>query len=176
MTLHQPLMAARVRHSAVRRTAATKAAGGPWAPGYRPEPRRRLQAYAVGLGLTLLSLMQLWPLRNHTDLALLPGWGRAVLVIAMLELAYVAWIVTVPDWSTLWIAMFAFGTVATAYGVALGVTVMTPRGSSMWLDLDELRDSARGWCTAMVILTVLLTYACGLLATRWRKAYRAEHS
>jgi hypothetical protein len=89
------------------------------------------------------------------------------------ELAYVVWMVTVPDWSTVWTAMIVFASVAAVYGAALALTVMTPRTTAMLFDLDENRDAARLWCASVVVVTSLMTYVTGTIGYKWRKAHHS---
>jgi hypothetical protein len=120
----------------------------------------------------LLCLFHLAPVFEHLNLASAPNWARIVLAITLVELAYVVWMVTVPDWSTVWTAMIVFALVAAVYGAALALTVMTPRTSLMLFDLDENRDVARWWCAAVVLLTGGMTYVTGTIGYKWRKAHR----
>ena len=111
------------------------------------QPRYSHQTvYWLGAGLILLCLFHLGPVYGHLNLAAAPTWARIVLAITLVELAYVVWMVTVPDWSTVWTAMIVFALVAAVYGAALALTVMTPRTTAMLFDLDENRDAARLWC------------------------------
>lgn len=80
--------------------------------------------------------------------------------------------VTVPDWSTVWTAMIVFALVAAVYGAALALTVMTPRTSAMLFELDQNRDAAHVWCTAVVVVTSLMTYVTGTIGYRSRKAHQ----
>jgi flagellar motor component MotA len=95
------------------------------------------------------------------------------LAITLVELAYVVWMVTVPDWSTVWTAMIVFALVAAVYGAALALTVMTPRTTAMLFDLDENRDAARLWCASVVVVTSLMTYVTGTIGYKWRKAHHS---
>ncbi len=120
-----------------------------------------------------MCLFHLGPVYGHLNLAAAPTWARIVLAITLVELAYVVWMVTVPDWSTVWTAMIVFALVAAVYGAALALTVMTPRTSAMLFELDQNRDAARVWCTAVVVVTSLMTYVTGTIGYRWRKAHRS---
>ncbi len=130
----------------------------------------------LGAGLGLLSLFHLLPVLGHLNLFEAPTWARIVLAITLVELAYVVWMVTVPDWSTVWAAMIVFALVSAVYGAALALTVMTPRTSAMLFDLDASRDAARLWCAVVVVATGLMTYVTGTIGYRWRKAHRSDAS
>ena len=140
----------------------------PAQPEKQPNGYRRRTVYWLGAGLTLLSLFHLVPVLGHLDLGSAPAWSRIVLVITLVELAYVVWMVTVPDWSTVWTAMIVFALVAAVYGAALALTVMTPRTTSMLFDLDHQRDAARLWCVVATLLTSLMAYVAGTIGYRWR--------
>ncbi len=132
----------------------------------------RKTVYWLAAGLALLSLFHLAPVLGHLDPASAPTWARIVMAVTLVELAYVAWMVTVPDWSTVWTAMIVFAIVAAFYGAVLALTVMTPRGATMLFELDAQRDPARMWCSAVVVLTSLMAYLAGTIGYRWRKAHR----
>jgi hypothetical protein len=139
--------------------------------GYSADIYRRQAVYWLGLGLALLCLFHLAPAFHYFDLSVAPGWARAVVILTLIELALVAWMVSVPDWSTVRVAMVVFAIVAALYGAALAIVVMTPRDVPIFLDLDEKRDAARLWCGAVVLLTGLMTYVAGSMGYKWRKAY-----
>ncbi len=139
--------------------------------GYQAEPYRANTVYYLGAGLAVLSVFQLAPAAGHLDVASAPDWARVLIVLAMVQLAYCAWMVLVPDWSTVWIAMLVFAVVTALYGAALGAVMFTPTGEPVLLGMDEVRQPARLWCGAILLLSGLMTYVCGRISFWWRRAY-----
>jgi phage FluMu protein Com len=149
--------------------------GSPFRPrrvtiGYRSEPYHALGTYWLGVGLALLAFFQLIPVLVIGSPAAAPTWGAMVWLIVIAQLAYAAWMVCVPHWSTVWIGMVATVVVAAIYALGLGLVLVTPRSSAVWFELDDVRDSARLWCGSVVLLTFLMAYACGRVSYKWRKS------
>ena len=124
------------------------------------------------MGLVLLSFFQAVPAAGHLDVAAAPGWARAVLFVASLQLAYAVWMVLVPDWSTVWVNMLVLTVVATLYAIVVAVSVMARQGEPLLLQLDEVRPKARLWCSAVLLLVLLMTYLCGRTSFAWRSGRR----
>jgi hypothetical protein len=137
----------------------------PSRPGYR-------HVVAAALGIVLLALMQLAPAVTQLNLATAPDWARASVLLALLELAYAAWIVLTPDWSSLRVAMCLAAGVATLYGAALGASLLTPRFAAAPLDMHEAPGGAPLWCATIICGALALAYACGRLSHLWRAAVR----
>ena len=72
-----------------------------------------------------------------------------MLLVSLVQLAYAAWLATVPDWSSLWATMFVWAAVATLYAVAASVSFMTPAEHDLPLGLTAVRRLAPSWCIVM---------------------------
>jgi hypothetical protein len=149
--------------------------------GYRPDRYKLASVYWLGLALLLITLVEMIPAVVHGihssppffTIAGSPAWAQAVLVLCLLQLVYVAWMVSLPDWSTVWSLMAVYGLVAAAYGYVLAVSLMTPRDQDLMLGLDAVRRLTPLWCSAMVLLTFLAAFLCGRTSSRWHRAYVA---
>jgi hypothetical protein len=141
--------------------------------GYRPESSRVHAVYFLAIGIVLMTCLQLAPAVSRLNPSTAPTWVRWLLMLSLVQLAYAMWMVSFPDWSTVRTTMFALAAVATLYGVALGIATVTPPEKSLPFDLNDVRDKVRLWCGAVLLLLGLLTYICGRIAFRWRKAYWA---
>jgi len=122
--------------------------------------------------LGLLVLLAGLPALGHLNVASAPGWARALLLITLLQIAYLAWMAILPDWSTVWVAMLVFAAVATLYALAAGLAVATPPDRALPLGLGEVRDKLARWSTAALLLGVLGTYLCGRTSVRWQRSCR----
>jgi len=143
----------------------------PVVQGYRAEPSRVHSVYWLAGGMLLLVLFQLAPAYARLNPATAPDWARWLMMLAVVQLAFAIWMASLPDWCTVRMVMFLLAGVATLYGVLLGIAVLTPATKSMPFDLDDVREKARLWCAAVLLLLMLLTYASGRIGFRWRKSY-----
>jgi len=102
-------------------------------------------------------------------------WAQIVLLLGGVQLAYVLYLVQVPDWSTTWVVMMLTVVIAVMYATGLGMTALAgdDNGTLMLLGLDdEHRDGyAAPWCFAMLILMCGLAYFFYRVSVRWHKTY-----
>ena len=134
----------------------------------RMDPGRRVRLTA--LGLALLNCLTMTPALRYWDLAAAPGWARAVMLLGLLELAYAAWLASVPDWGALWAVMFVLAAHATLYGAAAAAALAVPPHDELPLGLSAVRGQAPLWCAMVAALTVAAAYWCGHLAQTMRRS------
>ncbi len=138
--------------------------------GYKADEGKRLTVYYLAAGLAVLSLFTMLPtlIGGHLGLGEAHTWARLLLFLSLLQLAYAAWMVSIPDWSTLWTTMLFTATVATLYGMALAVVMGKP-------ELLEIEMHAAGkaamWCGMVILLLLTMTYLCGRAAHRWHRHF-----
>ena len=101
------------------------------------------------------------------ELSLAPDWARLVMFLALLELAYTAWMMLAPDWSSVRVAMLVFAGATTIYALGLAIATMTPPGGQTVLEMDDVLQPARMWCSAILLLSGLMTYVCGHVSDQW---------
>lgn len=139
---------------------------------YQPDPGKLQTLYMLAAALVGLTIFTAVPALPHLNLSEAPNWARVVLLMCTFQLLYIAWMVSLPDWSTVWIGMVVFAVVAAAYGVIWALVAFTPAARPIsFLDLENVRSRAAGWSFAVLLLTTLLTYACGRFSGRWRRDY-----
>jgi hypothetical protein len=129
----------------------------------------RATVYRIAAGLVLVSIFSMWPAFRYWDLGVAPGWARGVLLMALLQLAYAAWLVSIPDWASLWGMMIVLAIVATIYGTAAAMTLATPMEHEPPLGLESVRHTAPYWCGGIMLLTISAAYLCGHAAQRMRR-------
>ena len=150
--------------------------GNPWASlrdteTYQPDQGKVQTVHLLAVGLVMAALFAAAPALRHWNLAAAPDWARLVLLIAALQLLYIGWMVSIPDWSTVWVGMLVFALVATVYGAGLAIFMYTPVAAPLILELDEsARRSAAGWCAAVVLLTGMMTFVSGRVSAGWRRS------
>lgn len=130
--------------------------------------------YLLAAALAIVVICSIIPVlaKGHLNVVAAPGWARAVLLVGALQLAYIVWLVALPDWSTVWVGMLLFALVAAAYGMFWMIIVFTAPGEQMILSLHDLpRSQAGGWCASVVLVTGLMSYFCGRISANWRRDF-----
>jgi len=150
---------------------------------YVPDPLRVGAVKWLAAMLAFSVLFSILPALRFWRLETAPGWAQAALVIAALQLIYVAWMAGAPDWASVWVVMLVFAAVATLYAVTAAMAYATPLDKPIALDswfprfgMGQVRDSAPLWCGAVVSIMGLGTYLCGRTSARWRRAIELELS
>jgi hypothetical protein len=157
-----------------RRAPGRRASGAVLGVGYQAD-RGHVETVRWLAGvLGVLVLIGAAPALGYLNLATAPGWARVILLIALLQLAYLVWMAVVPDWSTLWVAMLVFAAVAAFCALGAAVAVATPADRVLPLGLDAVRQKMARWCGAAVLLNMLATYVCGRTSVRWQHACRSR--
>ncbi|MCE9554435.1 MAG: hypothetical protein K8T91_13790 [Planctomycetes bacterium] len=150
--------------------------------GYRPDHDTLLSVYRLGLTLSIITLFQILPALWHAlypsapyfTLSGAPAWAQIVLMLCLLQVVYIVWMVSLPDWCTVWILMLIYGAVSAVYGFAFAASLLTPRTEEMLLGLDIVRRPTPWWCAGMVLLTFLAAFLCGRTSSRWHRTYLAR--
>ena len=137
---------------------------------YQPDRGHVETTRWLGFFLLLAVLSSLAPALPHLNLEIAPGWARALVLLAVLQAAYVFWMLAAPDWSTVRVLMFVFAVVAALYGMAAAIAIATPLDEPIPLGMGEIRASAARWCGVMLLSTTLATYFCGRISTKWRRS------
>ncbi len=140
---------------------------------YRAGARQVETVYWLAAILLFSVVFGAAPALRHWQLAEAPAWAQVMLLVAAAQLAYTAWLVLLPDWSTLWVGTIVFALVAAGYGTAMALVGSMPPGRLSALGLAGAGSSAAGWCGANLVVMGLLSFACGRLATKWRRAFNA---
>jgi hypothetical protein len=139
---------------------------------YQPDPDKVQTVRLLTIALALAALFTAGPVAWHGgNLFAAPDWVRVVLLLSLVQLAYVAWLASLPDWVTIWVAMLVNALIATLYGAALAIFLYTPVESPLALGLSDVsRRTAAGWCLCVVLITTMMTFACGRVCAMWRRA------
>jgi hypothetical protein len=137
--------------------------------GYQPDADKRWTTYYLAAAIAALSLFCMAPAIPHWNLGSAPAWARAVLLLSLLQLAYGAWVASIPDWATLRASMIVLTVVAALYGLTMTMALTTPPEHALPLDLTDVKRQAVLWCAGVVLLASLVAYFCGRAAWRWRR-------
>lgn len=140
----------------------------------RPEPGQLRAAAWVLAYLAVATLFSAFPALPHIKLETAPPWTRVVLLVALVQAAYVAWFWATPDWAAARVLTVVFVVVSALYAAGAAVAYATPLDAPLPLELSAHRFRAGHWCAAVLLLMVLGTYLAGRLSVRWqRRAGRA---
>jgi hypothetical protein len=132
----------------------------------RPDPRQLEIAYWLASLLPFAAAFCAAPALPHLQFIGAPGWAQFMLCVAVLHLAYAAWLAALPDASTVRIGMYLFAASAAAYLVAAGLCVLSHSPLSS-LGLSALRWPAAAWCGLAFVVTSVASGACGWVARYW---------
>ena len=102
------------------------------------------------------------------------AWECVSLLIAAVQLVYAIYLAQLPDWSSVWVVAILSLIVTTLYATLMGAVVFGDSDSLLvrTLELSEpVRRKATLWCVSMVSICALLTYFCGRIGVRWRRAF-----
>jgi len=133
-----------------------------------PEDWRR-HCYRMAIVLAVMTLLTAAPALRYWRLAAAPGWAQLMLLAAGLQLAYLAWLATNPDWAAVWVVMIAFAAAATMLAVAGTMTLMAPTNSDLPLGLEAVRRPAAAWCLVGTALCAAAAYYCGHVVQTWKR-------
>ena len=144
--------------------------------GYRADRGRRETVYFLSAEIVALALFSLYPAVLHFQFPGTPSWVMAMMLIALVQIAYSVWLALAPDWCSLWVTMLALAGIAAIYATAMAVLIGVQPGAETIFDLGELKQlegrRAALWCTIVVLLSLLLAYLCGRASHRWHRSYR----
>lgn len=135
-----------------------------------PDGRYVKTVNRLAIGLLAAALAGTLPAIGYLDLGDAPGWARGALVMATIQVAYVAWMAATPDWASVRVVMLVFGVVAAIYGGVGAMIISTPMTRLLPLTLDSVRRAAPEWCGVMLLITGLCAYLCGHISAQWRRA------
>jgi hypothetical protein len=130
---------------------------------------RRQRAYRIALALALICFLAAMPAYWHLRLSTAPAWARVLLLGSLWQLAFVTWMATIPDRSSIWVLMLVFAIAATSYAAVASITLLTPDDFDLPLGLTETRWPAFWWSSLMAVLSAAAGFFCGHTAQRWRK-------
>ncbi len=139
------------------------------ATGYRPDVGKVTTVRWLALFLAVIAILGAIPVfidKHHFYI-----WSHVVLFISVLQLLYVFWMFTMPDWSTVWVLMLVFAVTAAVYGFGLAMTFLMPIQSALPFELQPVRESAPIWCAVMLLFTFLGAFLCGRYSFHWYRAY-----
>jgi len=143
---------------------------------YQADEGKILTVKYLAIVLVLAALFSVVPVawRLQLNLETAPGWARIVVLIAALQVLYVAWMLAAPDWAAVWVVMLVFAGVSTIYGTATAYVIASPADKPMLFELGDVRHSAPSWCGAVLAVMALATYLCGRTSARWRRSFELE--
>lgn len=160
-------------------------------PLIQPVSRQRLEqatqrkrdlnsVYWLAVAMVLVTLVSITPLLlivtrpgQRLEAVQLEPWAFAIIFSAILQCAYLIYLVQIPDWSTMRVLSIVTLLHATAYAMLAGTRILAPAGNAL-MRLMGLEDGGfttgqqAGWCLIMLLLYGVTCYLAGHLAGKWR--------
>ncbi|HET6883913.1 MAG TPA: hypothetical protein VFI31_27410 [Pirellulales bacterium] len=133
-----------------------------------PTPRQLEVVYWLACLLPFAVVFCAAPTMPYLEFAGAPLWAQFLLCTACLQLAYAAWLATVPDWSSVRVGAYLFGAVAIVSLLAAVGLAFASEASLSWAGLANVRATASAWCGLTAVVNGFASAACRWLERRWR--------
>jgi hypothetical protein len=142
---------------------------------------KRLTVYYLAAGLAGVAAVGLFPALREVLLHFLaensPGvdlWAPIVILLGVVQLAYVVYAVQVPDWGSTRVLMVVSVVIAMFYAMVLGISVMAQENNGFVLSLGLTSEyhlkQITAWCFLMLMLMCTLAYFWARTTFRWRRS------
>ncbi len=123
--------------------------------------------YLLAMAVAGVSLLAAAPALPHINLMSAPVWAIIALVGLLLHVLYVAWVVSLPDWSTVWIGGCLLAATSVAYLIGSAIAAM----SFSWFGVEANRGTALSWGIIIAVLFGGVAFACFRSGTSWRREF-----
>jgi hypothetical protein len=152
----------------------------PPAPVGIVHPRhKRYTVYYVAAGMVLVALVSMGPALREFGLHLFdensPGigpWAPFMLLLSFVQMAYVVYVVQLPDWGSTRVMMVLTVIVAMVYAAGLGFAATTSADNEWLLIMGYSRQQMIAWCLLILLLMCTLAYVWARITFKWQKDYR----
>lgn len=141
----------------------------PWQP---PTATQQRSLFWMTLLTVFMGMLSMLPGLASVNSWFGPFWARLSMLLGLWQLGLAIWIMTIPDWSALRVALWTYAILAAFYGGLFAVVLATPSGQALPWDLADVRERAIPWSGGMAFFCMLAAYANGTLMARWRKQVR----
>lgn len=100
-------------------------------------------------------------------------WALVLFLLGLVQVAYAAYLVQLPDWTSVWVVTIYSLVLAAIYAGVLGLVLLS-REEGLVVTALQLSDKLAGgkavlWCLSMVSLSTILAFFAGRLSARWHK-------
>ena len=168
----------------------------PVAPEPKEEPQfrgveysrdRRWTIYYLGIALAAVALLSIYPaimeVIAHFRAEDSPGiklWASLVLLVGGVQLAYVIYLMQLPDWGTTKAMTIITALMATVYAAGLGIVMMAGEENKMieLLGLEYLhrKQYDKLWCFLIFLLCCLMTFLFFHVTAKWYKTHKISYA
>ncbi len=153
--------------------------------GYEHEPHRKWTVYYLAMAIAGLALFGMAPgildVVDHfrsVDSVGIARWALLVIVIGFIQLAYVVYVIQLPDFSSVWVVTGFTLFLAGLYAMMLALTTLGGGGNQFIeaLDLADLAANKKAgrWCFVMLCLSSLMAYFGGRVSVKWQRIFRQK--
>ncbi len=111
------------------------------------------------------------PALPHINLLAAPPWAIFALTGAFIHVVYLVWVVSLPDWSTVWLGGCLFALTALGYLTGGALAAMQIH----WFGLSEQRGTAVSWAIVLAVLFGVVAFGCFRYGNTWRREFDAQH-
>src|SRR5690348_1719760 len=134
----------------------------------RPTSKQLEMVYWLACLLPFAAAFCAAPALPHLYFSGAPLWAQLMLIVAMLKLAYAAWLGFVPDRSSVCVGMYLMAAGAIAYLIAFSVICSSSETQLAALGVAGMRGAAATWCLVALVISAAASAACGWFVRRWQ--------
>jgi hypothetical protein len=138
----------------------------------RVDREKRMWSYRLSAMLSLAVVLSLVPVvwRGNLNLAVAPGWSRAIMLAAGLQLIYIGWTLNAPDWASARVLTTIFALAAAFYAAVLAIAMFRRADHPMPLGFGG--DRRMAMLLSFVELAIMAGAAglAGWVSLGWRRS------
>jgi len=113
------------------------------------------------------------PAMKHLGSSGTPAWVWIVITLVAIQSLYILCVVTLPDWSTVWMGSLIFGLTSVMHLLGLAASLAITK-ESLPLGLAPATLLTSGWCAAVALLSAGMAFGCLRISRPWRAEYESQ--
>ena len=145
-----------------------------------PDRTHQLAVYQLAAALVAAALFSvapaIWDIVEYVQIPesqFVARWALVLLLLGAVQIAYVIYLVQLPDWTSVWVITVYLLFLAAIYAAVLGLVLISSE-SGLVVGSLQLADKLAGgkavlWCLCMVGVSTILAFFAGRLSARWHK-------
>ncbi len=140
---------------------------------YRLDRHAVRRVYVLAIVEAIVTLIIALPALKQLGSHGVPAWAWIVFALVAMQTLYMLWVVTLPDWSTVWMGSLVFSLTSGVHLSGLALCLAIARETRP-LGLASTTLGGVGWCAAVAILALVMAYVCVRISRPWREEYEAH--
>lgn len=129
------------------------------------------KVYLLAIVEALATVFVAFPVIEHLGIIGAPPWAWVVIGLVTLQAVYVLWVVSLPDWSTVWFGVLVFGLTSMVHLVGFVLSFFLANKNLLGITTGNWITPL--WCGTVVIITAAMAFGCLFISRPWREEYEA---